>query len=523
MERMKTIAMYLPQFHEVPENNEWWGKGFTEWVAAKSAERLFEGHNQPRVPLNDNYYDLLNRTTMEQQAQTAKEYGLDGFCFYHYYFKDGRKILEKPAENLLRWADIDMPFCFCWANESWGRTWSKMDRRAVYVNSWMEKLEHGTTEEKKATGLLLEQKYGREPEWEEHFSYLLSFFEDVRYIKKGEAPILLIYKPGDIPCLAEMIYFWKQKIKENGFDDIYVIGLNTNKKLEGLDAILINGPSMYFSRSTGGRNIMPIKKQGINGFRYEEVWENAIASEPVKGCQTYFGGFTDFDDTPRRGRNGWFLEGTSSKLFEKYLYLLMRKNQKADNEYTFINAFNEWGEGMYLEPDKKNGYAYLEILRQVKERVNTTEEKDIPGLTGLIPKNVYIESSSNKLQDRADKFRFYVNIMDAWMLLWEQERSVADFLKRYNYEKVAVYGLGILGKHLIFELLQKNIEISYTIDQNECLSYPGIPHYPLKEGLSMVDAIIVTAVYEFDDIWMNIRNCKVKCPILSLVEMVYEA
>lgn len=522
MERMKAIAMYLPQFHEVPENNEWWGKGFTEWVAVKSAEKLFKDHNQPREPLNDNYYDLLNKTTMEQQAQIAREYGLDGFCFYHYYFKDGRKILEKPAENLLQWVDIDMPFCFCWANESWGRTWSKINHRAAYVNSWMEKLERGTTEERKETGLLLEQKYGREPEWEEHFNYLLSFFEDERYIKRGKAPVFLIYKPGDIPCLAEMVHFLKEKVKENGFDDIYVIGLNTNKKLEGLDAVLINGPVMYFSQSTGGRNIQPIKKQGINSYKYEEVWENAIAFDPVKECRTYFGGFTDFDDTPRRGRNGWFLEGTSSKLFEKYFYLLMRKNQEAGNEYTFINAFNEWGEGMYLEPDKKNGYAYLEILCRVKERINSTEADIIPKFTRLVSRDVYAESLTNELQDRTNKLKFYVNIMDAWMFLWEQKRSVADFLKRYSYDKVAVYGLGVLGKHLIFELLQKNIEIVYTIDRNECLLYPGIPNYPLKEGLPSVDAIIVTAVYEFEDIWKAIRNYKVEGSILSLAEMVYE-
>ena len=521
MERMRTIAMYLPQFHEVPENNEWWGKGFTEWVAVKNAERLFEGHNQPREPWNDNYYDLLNRTTMEQQAQMAKEYGLDGFCFYHYYFKDGRKILEKPAENLLQWTDIYMPFCFCWANESWGRTWSQMEHRTAYVNSWVEKFEHSTSGEKKESGLLLEQKYGREPEWEEHFNYLLPFLKDRRYIKREGSPVFLIYKPGDIPCLAEMIHFWKEKMKANGFNGLYVVGLNTMKKLEGLDAVLINGPAMYFSQDTVGDKIKPVERQGVKGYRYEEVWENAIDFEPVKECRTYFGGFTDFDDTPRRGRNGRVLEGTSPKLFEKYLYLLMRKNQAEGNEYTFINAFNEWGEGMYLEPDKKNGYAYLEILRRVKEQINSMEE-NIPELAKRMQKKVSVESFDTRLQDRVDRLKLHVNIMDSWMSLWEQKKSVADFLEKYHYKKVAVYGIGILGKHLTFELLQKNIEVAYTIDRNKLLSYPGIPNYLLKEALPVVDAVIVTAVYEFDDIWKNIRNCKVKCPVLSLVELLNE-
>ena len=228
-----------------------------------------------------------------------------------------------------------------------------------------------------------------------------------------------------------------------------------------------------------------------------------------------------FDDTPRRGRNGRFLEGTSPKLFEKYLYLLMRKNQAEGNEYTFINAFNEWGEGMYLEPDKKNGYAYLEILRRVKEQINSMEE-NIPELAKRMQKKVSVESFDTRLQDRVDRLKLHVNIMDSWMSLWEQKKSVADFLEKYHYKKVAVYGIGILGKHLTFELLQKNIEVAYTIDRNKLLSYPGIPNYLLKEALPVVDAVIVTAVYEFDDIWKNIRNCKVKCPVLSLVELLNE-
>ena len=125
MDKIKTIAMYLPQFHETPENNKWWGEGFTEWTAVTKAEKLFEGHNQPREPLSNNYYNLLDRKAMEQQAGLAKQYGLDGFCFYHYYFKNGKKVLERPAENLLKWKELDMPFCFCWANEGWARTWSR--------------------------------------------------------------------------------------------------------------------------------------------------------------------------------------------------------------------------------------------------------------------------------------------------------------------------------------------------------------------------------------------------------------
>ena len=137
MDRIRTLAMYLPQFHKTRENDEWWGSGFTDWTTVRSAEKLFGGHNQRREPLNDYYYDLLEKSTMQWQAKTAAEYGINGFCFYHYYFKRGRRVLEKPAENLLEWTDISMPFCFCWANETWARTWSNV----TYANAWSEKFE----------------------------------------------------------------------------------------------------------------------------------------------------------------------------------------------------------------------------------------------------------------------------------------------------------------------------------------------------------------------------------------------
>ena len=152
----KIISMYLPQFHRVKENDEWWGEGFTEWTAVKQADSLFDGHYQPRIPLNGNYYDLLDKETMQWQADLMKKYGIDGQCIYHYWFKEGRQILEKPAQNLLKWTDIDMPFCFCWANESWARTWSGLKN----TNAWSAKQE--PKKQGDHNGLLLEQYYGTE-------------------------------------------------------------------------------------------------------------------------------------------------------------------------------------------------------------------------------------------------------------------------------------------------------------------------------------------------------------------------
>ena len=158
---MKIIAFYLPQFHEIPENNEWWGKGFTEWVNVKKAQKLFDGHNQPREPLNDNYYDLKDNSVMDWQISIAKKYGVYGFCFYHYWF-NGHLLLQKPVEAFLSNKKQDMPFCICWANEHW-------------TNAWVSK----------ANKVLIEQEYGKEEDWKEHFDYLLPFFKDDRYIKNN--------------------------------------------------------------------------------------------------------------------------------------------------------------------------------------------------------------------------------------------------------------------------------------------------------------------------------------------------
>ncbi len=510
MNKIETIAMYLPQFHEIPENDQWWGKGYTEWTAVKNAEKLFDGHNQPREPLNDNYYNLLDKSVMEQQSNMAKKYGLDGFCFYHYYFKNGKKILEKPAENLLAWKDLDMHFCFCWANETWARTWSKLKGS----NAWSDKYEQSVIEEKN-NGILLEQEYDREEAWKEHFEYLLPFFKDQRYIKHNGAPVFLIYKPNDIICLADMMYYWKARASENGINDIYVIGMNTVKKLNGLDAILLNGPLMYWSLGYG--KIKQHRKCNIANYQYEEVWQKAIEVEPIPEHRTYFGAFTDFDDTPRRGTKGTFLNGTSVELFEKYLYLLMEKNLLEGNEYIFINAFNEWGEGMYLEPDKKNGYKYLESLQKVKKKINDDQNQIKYRKIKAVTDTIY---EDEQMQQKIEKYGSYITLLDRWMTLREEHQHLADYLKKYHYEAVAVYGVGVLGRHLMSELLSDGITVKYTIDRREGVLYSGVKSCKLHIDLEKVDAIIVTAVYEFDNIWKDIRACKLSCPILSLEELI---
>ena len=190
---MKVIAFYLPQFHEIPENNEWWGEGFTEWVNVKKAQKLFDGHNQPRIPLNNNYYNLLDNNVKKWQVELANKYGVYGFCFYHYWF-NGKLLLEKPVEQFLKDKSLNIHYCICWANEHWTNAWAG-----------------------KQAKVLIEQKYGTEKEWKEHFEYLLPYFKDERYIKEDNKPLLIIYRPELIDCLKDMLEFWDKEAKKNGF------------------------------------------------------------------------------------------------------------------------------------------------------------------------------------------------------------------------------------------------------------------------------------------------------------------
>ncbi len=366
---MKIIAFYLPQFHEIPENDEWWGKGFTEWTSVRVAKSLFGGHRQPREPYKDRYYDLLDKDVMKWQADIAQKAGIGGFCFYHYWFK-GKKLLEKPVENYLKWKDITQRYCLSWANESWIRTWSNMEG-----NDWNEVIDKS----RPAAGpqVLMKQDYGNEKDWAEHFYYLLPYFQDPRYIYANNKPIFLIYKPNKIPCLHAMLKCWNQLAKENGLEGIYIIATNDlNSKSTYVDAAVMYEPAYTFGLDMPvyykqrnvilewlkAHNVAIVKK-----YAYDRIWNKIISREIADKKKTvYQGGFVDYDDTPRRGKNGTLFKGGTPQKFEGYMRKLLTKSERAGKEFVFLTAWNEWAEGSYMEPDKANGYAYLKALRHVK-------------------------------------------------------------------------------------------------------------------------------------------------------------
>ncbi len=472
---MKTIAMYLPQFHRVVENDKWWGEGYTEWTAVRSAKPLFEGHYQPHVPLGSEYYDLLDKKTMQWQADLMHKYSVDGMCFYHYYFKNGRKILEKPAENLLMWKDIDMPFCFSWANESWIRTWSK-----IGGNTWNANIAENDVQAD-GSGILLRQDYGGDEEWIDHIEYLLPFFRDERYIKVNNKPLFLIYKADDINCLSEMLKCWNVFLREEGFDGLYLIGSNSRRR--ELDGYLAQQPSF----SAIGRS--------DSSKTYDRACEVIVNDSAYTDEKTYLCGLVSYDDTPRRGKHGLVIRNADPELFKWQMKRLLFISERKDLDFVFVNAWNEWGEGMHLEPDEKYGDAFLKAIKEAKEEYNDIPEEE--------KENISKQMSQNRTDDDGDallkKYKSHYHLLNKWMILKEEGRSLSVYFSDRKIKEIAVYGIGFLGKHLITELEGSGISVAYLIDNNKDRYKDYIIFHPSAQ-LPEVDLIVITPIDEYYEI-----------------------
>lgn len=354
---MRPIALYLPQYHEIKENNEWWGQGYTEWNAVKDAKPLYRGHVQPKIPLNNNYYDLSDESckTWKWQAELAREFGVFGFCIYHYWFNSNFKLLEKPVQNLLSHKEIDLKYMFCWANESWTRTWYGL-----------------------SSVTLAEQTYGNENDWKIHFDYFLPFFLDERYIKINNKPVINILKTASIEKLGEMRALWDKLARENGFEGVYIVSANTSGDIENRVKLidhfynfepgytLVHRFPAFSKIMYYGRTFMISKYNKI--FKKERLERKvpikAIYQKSAKKTEkTFLGIVPCWDNTPRRSYKGTEYIGSSPQLFKKQLELI---NQLVtDDEYVYINAWNEWGEGCYLEPDTLTKYDYLKAIKEV--------------------------------------------------------------------------------------------------------------------------------------------------------------
>ena len=368
---MKPIALYLPQFHEIKENNEWWGKGYTEWNAVKNAKPLYKTHVQPRIPLNNNYYDLSREdgSVWKWQAGLARKYGLYGFCIYHYWFYTGEQLLEKPMEILLNHKEIDINYCICWANETWKRTWYSSKNE-----------------------ILKEQKYGDKCEWENHFKYLLPFFFDERYIKVNNKPVICIYHTNKINQLNLMVECWNVMAKNSGFSGVYIVSCNYDGNYddrESIDAYYDYEPWTSLYKEKYKPTIIKKKIYGKVIRKYNEVMNKnkpmiKLTVERLmrrkkeryyKNKKVYLGVMPAFDDTPRRPQKATIITSTPKQFFRDMCKIREKLVDGNNDDFVFINAWNEWGEGAYLEPDEIYEDEYLKALKKAVEGLET-EIKD---------------------------------------------------------------------------------------------------------------------------------------------------
>ena len=366
--KVKILAMYLPQYHVIPENSKFWGEGFTDWVSVKNAAPLLKGHNQPIVPLNNNYYDLSQKESISWQINLAKKYGIYGFGIYHYWFSEGNVLLTKPAEIILNNKDLSIPFFFAWDNASWRRTWSK-----YRGNAWAplvdEKQKHVTSE---ASSILIKYELGDKQAWKIHFMYLLPYFKDDRYIKVKGCPLFEIFNYSE--KIYEMSSYWDQLARENGFNGIKILykksPLNSfpteadNFCYEPQYSGWSSKIKLYIYRSLSMTGML---KRPLT-YSYDKIWSKILDNARIRTSKNeWHGAFVGYDDTPRRGGQGRIVLGASPEKFEYYLKELMRICQKQGKEYILLTAWNEWGEGAKLEPDTSTEFAYLEAVKRALE------------------------------------------------------------------------------------------------------------------------------------------------------------
>jgi len=348
----RLISFYLPQFHPIPENNEFWGKDFTEWTNVKKATRNFREHYQPRVPSAFGYYDLRNPNILRQQMELAKLYGIGGFCFYFYWFS-GKRLLERPLLNYLKYNDLDLPFCLCWANENWTRRWDGRE-----------------------DDILIGQTHPPENDLA-FIAYVSRYMKDPRYIRVQGKPILIVYRPSLFPSPAKTAERWRQWCRVNGIGEIYLAYTQSfdtvDPKEYGFDAAIEFPPNRTSPPEITQQVITP--NSLFKGKIYD--WSELVRRSRNFTRPEYplFRGVCPgWDNTPRLGKNSYVYINNSPRGYQEWLKNAIQDTvarfEDPGDRLVFINAWNEWGEGAYLEPDEKYGYAYLEATRMALLRAN---------------------------------------------------------------------------------------------------------------------------------------------------------
>lgn len=345
---VKSVAFYLPQFHPIPENDAWWGVGFTEWTKVVKAKPLYPGHQQPLLPADLGFYDLRVPEVREQQTVLARRAGISAFAYWHYWFGDGRRLLELPLQQVLRTGRPDFPFCLAWANETWTGRWHGLDNE-----------------------VLIEQSYGGVSDQKSFFYDCLPYFRDRRYAEFGGRKLFIVYRPFSIPGLTGYLNSWRKLGCEEGLD-FYLVGMGDRRCLDfGFDGFVSNGPVIpkhylrkAIYRAVHGRRI-GTKSLGLpEVFDYGSVAEQLLNEPLIEGEHPLV--VPNWDNTPRCGRRGMVLANSTPELFGNLLQKARdRVLESREDRIIFIKSWNEWAEGNVLEPSERWQRSYIDICRQI--------------------------------------------------------------------------------------------------------------------------------------------------------------
>jgi lipopolysaccharide biosynthesis protein len=352
---VRLIAFYLPQYHPIPENDAWWGKGFTEWTNVSRATPLFPGHYQPHLPADLGFYDLRLADARQAQADLAAQHGLDGFCYYHYWF-GGKRLLERPFNDVLASGKPKLPFCLCWANESWSRSWLGV-----------------------AKDVFMPQSYSLDDDVN-HARWLIRAFSDSRYIQVEGRPIFLVYRPTDLLDPQRTTDIWRSECVRSGLPDPYLVGVDahspgTDFRKKGFDSTLVFEPQLGALPESlnDGWSLSKLRRNvhlGVRSGRLK-VYDYLSARRLMLNRRRDFPFiptvFVGWDNTPRRGRNAVVMINSTPDNFERSLIQTVDsiKGSSYGDGLVFINAWNEWAEGNHLEPDQKYGLSFLQRLKHV--------------------------------------------------------------------------------------------------------------------------------------------------------------
>lgn len=352
-EKITSIAYYLPQFHRLKFNDEYWGKGFTEWTNTAKSKPLFKGHYQPHIPSDLGFYDLSVKSARREQAALAQQYGVGGFCYWHYWFAEGYEVMEMPFNEVLKDKEITLPFCLSWANHDWHNV---------------------VTRE-----VILKQEYGGISDYEAHYRSLSCAFHDDRYMCVDGRPIFVIFDPFDMPEDCEFFDCWNRMAKEDGFPGMYFIGIvkydyQIDECLKrGYDGVNVMRLHAFEDKMTPlQRRVQHLKQAFLGGhyvFDFADVMKFFCSARDLeeKVMPTIISGW---DHSPRSGRKALILDKFTPTIFEHHIDDVFNHVKDKKNKIVFIRAWNEWAEGNHLEPDLKYGCGYLQALKNSINKLN---------------------------------------------------------------------------------------------------------------------------------------------------------